>query len=154
MDHRLLLTGLLLTCGPGLVAAAEPNITLEEDTWDFGEVAQGQKLSHEMKISNGGDGPLVISMVKTSCSVCSGAMVGSRVIPAGRSSTLKIEFHTVRLTGRQRKSLTIHSNDPDEPFKRIWITGTVVKKARAIVEVTPSLLERRAPCECRSTAPR
>ncbi len=135
--HYLALAAVL--AGVRVALPAEPNIELEKNSWDFGEVTQGRQLSHTLAIYNHGDAALVIGSVRTSCSVCSAAMVDAKVIPPGGRAKLNIRFYTARASGRQHKSLIISSNDPDEPFAKVSVTGTVVKRKRAVIELKPKV---------------
>ncbi len=137
--HYLALAAVL--AGVRVALPAEPNIELEKNSWDFGEVTQGRQLSHTLAVYNRGDAALVIGSVRTSCSVCSGAMVDAKVIPPGARAKLNIRFYTARASGMQHKSIVIFSNDPDEPFVRVSITGTVVKRKRPAIALKPEVLE-------------
>jgi len=49
------------------VQADGPIITFEEDSFDFGDIYQGDKVAHTFKFENSGNQPLIITNVQTTC---------------------------------------------------------------------------------------
>lgn len=132
---------LLMASTTGLVVGAEPQIVLEQDTWDFGTVSQGRALSHEVNVHNGGDGPLVAAVAPTSCGLCAEATIEPNVIQPGESGSLRVLLNTARLKGRQRKSVTLVSSDPNQRVKKFWVEGIVAEGPKPIIAVHPEVLD-------------
>jgi len=130
LEHRWgLILGLVVACGGPV--AAQPRIEIDQPRWDFGTVVQGVALEHIFILRNAGDRPLVISLVRSSCAVCTGAMLSRKVIRPGGSGQMKATFYTKGLLGRQYKTLQIVSNDPEMPSAEVVLLATVVAHSEA-----------------------
>jgi len=104
----------------------QPHITLSEESWDFGTISQGDKVSRKFKIFNAGKGILKINQVRTSCG-CTAAIIASKTIKPAENTEIEVTFRSGKREGRVIKYIFIDSNDPDEPHKRITITGFIKK---------------------------
>src|SRR5262245_43702837 len=84
----LLLCGLLAGCGgmhadakkdstdlPVAKSAAPPQLAVNETSYDFGEMGEGDKGAHVFEVRNEGTGPLDLRFVKTSCG-CTSVRIG------------------------------------------------------------------------------
>jgi hypothetical protein len=99
-----------------------PKIIFKEDVHDFGKVPKGPELQYNFKFTNKGNAPLVIERVQTSCG-CTGATVGDKKeYLKNESGEIKVNFSTQGREGHQEKTITIYSNDPENPQKTISIT--------------------------------
>ena len=106
-----------------------PTTTMEfpETTFDFGEVDEGEKVSHVYKFTNTGSEPLVISNAKGSCG-CTVPKWPKNPIAPGETGDILVEFNSKGKTGKQTKRVTITANtDPAQTF--LTITGQVNKQA-------------------------
>ncbi len=74
-----------------------------------------------------GKGSLEIKDIKTSCG-CTAALVSSKNIEPGKSGTLKVELDTKNRTGRMSRTISVRTNDPDQPDKVLTIYADVVKE--------------------------
>jgi hypothetical protein len=102
-------------------------ITFDETTFDFGDVDEGEKVSHIYKFTNTGDEPLVISNAKGSCG-CTVPKWPKNPIAPGETGELLVEFNTKGKPNKQTKRVTVTANtDPAQTF--ITITGNVKKAA-------------------------
>jgi len=120
-------------CAGAMILAAFPldglaasRATVHSDRHDFGEVLHGVSVEHRFRIENTGDSPLRIERIRSSCAACTAAVLSGNTIQPGGSAELKISYHAKDGLGRRNASLVIHSNDPVEPFKRIFLSATVV----------------------------
>lgn len=117
--------------------AAEPavpvgpltTIEFEEDTYDFGEVMEGEKVVYEYKFKNTGNEPLIISNAKGSCG-CTVPEWPREPIPVGGSDVIKVQFDSKgkgKVGGQpQSKRVTLTTNtDPANVY--LTIKGTVNK---------------------------
>jgi len=105
--------------------AAQPRIVCLEPNFDFGRVIGTNDVSHAFKIANAGDAPLKITRIRVGCG-CTEAKVGADTIAAQSSTDLSVQFKTAGRVGPQRKSIYVHSNDPQSPILRLEMGGDIV----------------------------
>ena len=89
-------------------------------------VKEGDVVSHTFKFINNGKAILDINDIKTSCG-CTAALVSSKKIAPGKDGTIKIDLDTKNRQGRMSRTITVTSNDPEEPNKIITIYAEVNK---------------------------
>ncbi len=104
--------------------AKAPHISFKEKSYDFGKAPQRSEVEHEFVFTNTGKSDLVIHKVRSSCG-CTAVSPKEKVIKPGQSSNIKAIFHTGAYKGRQSKSITVITNDPDSPTTMLRITGIV-----------------------------
>jgi hypothetical protein len=92
----------------------EPKLEFEGKSHDFGTVDEGEQLRHVFKLKNTGGAPLLIDRVRTSCG-CAAATPDKKEIAPGGTSQIEVKFDTRNRQGRQRKTITVMSNDPESP---------------------------------------
>ncbi len=90
--------------------ANAPTMDFTEKEFNFGEIKQGDKVTHEFKFKNNGKRDLIIRKTKTSCG-CT-AIETKKVIKPGETSTIKAVFNSAHKSGRQNKSITLTTNIP------------------------------------------
>lgn len=106
--------------------AARPNIEFEKMTFDGGNVIEGEKVEYVYSFTNTGKQDLVIESVKASCG-CTATAPKDKVIKSGESSEIVATFDSRGRTGKQNKSITVKSNDPDESALVLRFSVEVVK---------------------------
>lgn len=106
---------------------AQPKIHVDEPTLQFGQVWAGDPIKHTFEIRNLGDAVLKITKVKPSCG-CTLAGKYDREIPPGGVGTIPISVKTDRLRAKVNKSITVSSNDPDQPTVKLYIKGAVKQR--------------------------
>jgi hypothetical protein len=138
---------LLALAGSGMVAppaaAASARVSVKETMYDFGEVAEGKKLSHTFIISNKGGEPLRIEDVDPDCA-CTAADYSHVIAPGGQGTlTLTIRSYAV-IEGFEKKT-RVRFNDPEHPL----IVFTLKGVAQPVIEIKPShvVILRGAPGE-------
>ena len=109
------------------------SLVFEEDTHDFGEIMEGEKVVHIYKFKNTGKEPLVISNAKGSCG-CTVPEWPREPIPVGGSGEIRVQFDSKGKGkiggGPQAKKVTITANtDPANTF--LNIKGIVNKPAES-----------------------
>ena len=109
------------------------SITFDEDSYDFGEVPEGEKVVHVYKFTNTGKEPLVISNAKGSCG-CTVPEWPREPIPVGGKGEIKVQFDSKGKGkvggGPQSKKVTVTANtDPANTF--LTIKGIVNKPAES-----------------------
>jgi hypothetical protein len=106
--------------------ANAPAISFDNNTFNFTDIKQGDKVEHIFTISNSGKSDLYIRKVKASCG-CTAVSPTDDVIPAGKSTTMKVIFDSRGKVGKQNKTITVISNDPRHPRSILWVKGVVVQ---------------------------
>ncbi len=101
-----------------------PKITLDQTEFDFGNVTEGDKLTHVFTIKNTGDAPLLIDRVRTSCG-CTVADLKTKEIAPGASGEVEVSFDTKGRMGPNRKTITISSNDKQTPNANVEIKANI-----------------------------
>jgi hypothetical protein len=87
-----------------------PGLALQEIEFDFGQVAEGSKITHDFVVLNQGDGYLEISKVEPGwgCSVAS----FDRSIPPGGEGKITLRVDTKGYEGNIHKGAAVYTNDP------------------------------------------
>ena len=125
-EIKLKISGNILAAGSSLSTEKLPKIYFPETQHDFGIVKEGEVVSHTFKFINNGKATLDINDIKTSCG-CTAALVSSKKIAPGKDGTIKIDLDTKNRQGRMSRTITVTSNDPEEPNKIITIYAEVNK---------------------------
>ncbi|MFK7908285.1 MAG: DUF1573 domain-containing protein [Chitinophagales bacterium] len=110
--------------------AVDPNIpkttmSFSDMTHDFGNITEGDKVSHVFAFTNNGDEPLIINSAKGSCG-CTVPDWPKEPIPPGGESQIKVEFNSKGKAGKQTKTVTINANTDPNPT-RLTIKAEVAK---------------------------
>lgn len=102
--------GIIFSTGVFAQAAAKSAVmTFEEKSFDFGDVKQGQKVTHTFKYKNTGNDTLKISNVISSCG-CTVPKEYEKIVPPGGSASITVVFDSTGKMGVVNKTLTILSN--------------------------------------------
>ncbi len=105
-----------------------PHIAFDTLTFNFGTINQGDVVSHNFRFKNTGRSDLLIHKIKSSCG-CTATAPESKVISKGKKSFIKATFNSRGKVGKQHKTITVITNDPDHPEVTLRVTGYVNKKA-------------------------
>jgi len=106
--------------------ANAPSIEVDDRVFNFGEIKQGEKVSHNFKLTNTGKSDLILRKIRASCG-CTAIEPEKSVISPGESANVVAEFNSRGMSGRQNKSVTIYSNDPQRSTLLLRLSGSVVK---------------------------
>lgn len=110
-------------------ASGEPQIAIEMEQFEFGEVVNGEIVSKDLEVKNTGNVPLIIEGVSTSCG-CTSATVDLDTLEPGQTTILHIEFdsgaHGPEESGEFSRQIFIASNDPITPEARIEFVANVL----------------------------
>lgn len=104
--------------------AAAPHADVGGGRFDFGKVAQGDKLSHEFVITNTGDETLQVSGAELSQPGMQVRFKPAAIAP-GAQGTVTIDWSTDHVAGAIEGSALIRSNDPARPAPVLTLVGTV-----------------------------
>jgi hypothetical protein len=87
-----------------------------EESFNFGEVAEGDKVVHTFKFKNTGSNPLHVDNVKASCG-CTSPDWSKEDIAAGAEGFVTVEFDSKGKRGVQKKSVTVTFANTDPKNK-------------------------------------
>lgn len=116
----------LALCNLTLAQFLGPRISVQQTEHDFGEIISGEKVTHYFVLSNTGDDNLVIKSVHASCG-CTAAKPEKDKLSPGEATKLKVVFNSAGRKGRQHKTITVVTNDPQNPELKLKINGEVVE---------------------------
>lgn len=101
-------------------------ITFDKNTYDFGKIKEGEKVSYQFKFVNKGTEPLIISEATASCG-CTVPEYSKDPIAPGKTGQINVVFDSTGKPGMQHKVVTISSNA--KPGKtELFLTGEVQAK--------------------------
>ena len=121
----------LSSCASLRPVPPQPHMAFDELVYDFGIAGPGDKIAHTFKFTNVGSEPLQITRISTSCG-CTAALLTEKEIPPGSSGEIRTVFETKRFEGVQETTITVYSNDPDDPEIDLAIIGAI-KRDVAVV---------------------
>lgn len=99
----------------------------EKASYDFGDLAQGEKIEHVFKFTNSGSEPLVITNVEVTCGCTTPRGWPKNPIKPGGTGEITIAFDSTGKIGRQNKVITITSNAIGAS-NQVMISGNVLEK--------------------------
>ena len=122
---RIVVSVLLLVVLSGVAVLAAPQITVDDNVYQFGTVLEGVVVTHTFVLTNAGDETLQIGNVRTSCG-CTTTDLAKKSLAPGESVNLNAVFDSVGYGGRTvTKMIYVESNDPAHPELVLQIKGTV-----------------------------
>lgn len=96
--------------GVDSVAFADmPVMEFKDTTYNFGDIREGEQVSHEFEFTNTGKTPLIISNATGSCG-CTVPQYPREPIAPGKSGKMIVNFNSADKQGHQEKSVTITTN--------------------------------------------
>lgn len=104
--------------------AEAPVAVFDKTEINFGELRQGEKANCDFVLTNAGKSTLFIRKTKPSCG-CTAVTLGDQKVEAGKSTTVRATFDSAGKTGRQIKSVTVITNDPEHPETVLNLKGSV-----------------------------
>ena len=126
-DEKTITTDLVsspLTANSNAEKVLTPNIEMLETSYNFGEIQQGESVTHDFILKNTGDADLIISAAKGSCG-CTVPEWPKNPIAKGEEATIKVTFNSAGKSGKQNKTVTLVSNAIPNT-KVITINGNVI----------------------------
>ncbi len=86
-----------------------PEIKFDVESYDFGTIKQGEKVTYDFNFVNSGKEPLIISNAQGSCGCTVPQWPKEPIAKAGKG-TIHVEFNSAGKMGMQDKTVTITSN--------------------------------------------
>lgn len=84
-------------------------VSFSEEEFNFGDIKDGDKVSHIFKITNTGENPLVIKSAVGSCG-CTVPKYSNEPIAPGESGEINVEFDSSNKPGMNEKMVTVVAN--------------------------------------------
>jgi len=110
-------------------------LMFQQDSYDFGEVAEGPKAEHDFVLTNTGKEPVVITNASAGCSCTVSEWPRQPILP-GKKEKIHVVFNTAGRVGPFTKDITILS-DAEQPQMFLHIKGTVKPKPAGIAASVP-----------------
>ncbi len=107
--------------------ANAPKASFNTNEFNFGTINEGEKREFDFVLTNNGKSDLIIRKVKASCG-CTAVTPTETVIKPGKSTNVKTIFDSTGKPGKQNKTITVITNDPENSTITLRVTGDVVKK--------------------------
>ena len=126
-DDKAITTDLVtspLTANQSANAVAVPEIEMLETSYDFGEMQQGESVTHDFILKNIGEADLIISAAKGSCG-CTVPEWPKTPIAEGEQAIIKVTFNSAGKKGKQNKTVTLVTNAIPNT-KVLTINGNVI----------------------------
>ena len=102
-----------------------PKASVQQVDYNFGNIKQGDIVSHTFVISNSGGDLLKITDVRASCG-CTAANPTKRELKPGESSNLEVTFNSKGRKGPQTKTVNVVTNDPDKKDITLTIKCNII----------------------------
>jgi hypothetical protein len=124
---------LLAACGAPSSESPPPPPRIDFDTLvhSFGTVEHGARLAHTFSFSNRGGADLTVDKLRTGCG-CTATVEAERFTPPGGGGRILVECDTSAFFGRQRRTVSIYSNDPAAPVTVLRLVGEVLADAAVV----------------------
>ena len=102
------------------------SVQVIDTAYNFGQVAEGEKVEYNYRFRNTGRKPLIILNATASCG-CTVPQKPEKPILPGETGFIKVVFDSKNRVGAAHKSITITSNAHPE-FPELQLSGEVIKK--------------------------
>lgn len=131
----ILIISIFLLSGAALLMAQEgPKVKFEDESFDFGNIKEGEVKTHVFVFQNTGDAPLVVKKVRTSCG-CAAALISNKNIEPGKKGEIKVTFNSKGYEGNVVKYIYFESNDRSQPVKQLQISATIQVPPRPRIDL-------------------
>jgi hypothetical protein len=102
--------------------ARAPRIAVDKRQHDFGSTTAGSGINASFTLTNIGHNPLLIRGVKSHCD-CLTVEIDKESLNRNEQAVIRAKFNTAGRQGNQLISITIFTNDPQEPMKVVRVRG-------------------------------
>lgn len=110
---------------PGTSSADAAVFKFEKESFDFGQITNGEKVSYDFKFTNIGKSPLIITSATATCG-CTVPDYPKEPVAPGAEGVIKVVFDSTGKLGMQNKVITITANTVPE-ITQLNILGNVVE---------------------------
>lgn len=105
--------------------ANAPVFKFEKESYDFGQIASGEKVTYDFKFKNVGKTPLIITRATATCG-CTVPEYPKDPIAPGNEGAIHVVFNSKGKEGMQNKVISIVSNTVPE-LTELHLLGDVKK---------------------------
>lgn len=91
------------------------SLALSENHWDFKDVKKGESVEHVYEVTNTGNNPLIISMVKPACGCTAPDYTKEPILP-GQKGQITLRFDSSNFDGLQNKQAEVYANVETVPI--------------------------------------
>ncbi len=105
-----------------------PMIKWDNANYDFGDLAQGERVETTFKFTNSGTAPLIITNVEVTCGCTTPKGWPRDPILPGGTGELTIAFNSVGKYGRQNKVVKVISNAVSTQNQIVFTANVLPKK--------------------------
>ena len=110
----------------GIPQPANSPFDFETTFHDFGKIADTAPVTFEFKFKNKTDRPIKITNVQATCGCTS--VASDPIVEAGKSSVIKTTFDPKGRNGREIKTVTVYTDDPNCPQIQLQTAADVQKR--------------------------
>ncbi len=108
--------------GEQAVEGGVPKLVVPEPVFDFGQRDNSETVTHHFVLRNEGTGVLKIESVRASCG-CTTTELPTDTLAPGEELKLETQTNLRGRQGPQTKTVTVFSNDPEQPSLRLTMKG-------------------------------
>jgi len=98
---------------------SQPELELYENSFDFGTVHEGQRISHIFRLKNQSNKPVSITKTTTSCG-CTIANSSAIEIPAGGDGDVEVILDTAGKSGKTSAAVSVILSDSSVIDLSLW----------------------------------
>lgn len=125
LTMRFFVLQLLFLAFSLISSAQSAHFFCENRSFDFGTVPHTQEVRHVFTLASSGTQSLVIGHVQSCCGIKT--TLSSTNIPFGKQGQLELVFYPSDYSGKVRKTVYLHTNDPEAKIVSFRITGNVIR---------------------------
>ncbi len=103
-------------------------ITWDKSTHDFGDIIEGNRVSHTFKFKNTGNVALMLTNVEVTCGCTTPKGWPRDPIEPGATAELTVAFNSTGKSGKQNKVITVISNSVGTTNQVIISVNVLAKK--------------------------
>ncbi len=118
-----------VSTAPETAPGDAPVFKFVKESFDFGQITDGEKVSYDFKFTNTGKSPLIITSATATCG-CTVPDYPKAPVAPGAEGVIRVVFDSAGKLGMQNKVVTITANTVPETTE-LNILGNVVNAAAA-----------------------
>ncbi len=104
-----------------------PVFSMKKTLFDLGNITDKKKKKYSFTFKNNGNSDLIIRKIKSSCS-CTRVKFYTKILKPKEEGCIKVVFNPKGKSGKQYKTITIITNDPQNSKVIIEIKGNIIKE--------------------------